>query len=123
MPQHSRLLVLSALLAFPACASRHEIGLYMPAGESTELLVGGDNPFVRIANDGPGRLDVVTTDGAGTEETLQLERGRLARSLRGGGALRLTAVGDAVNAAVVVDGSNGLSLRSPAPARPEAAKP
>ncbi len=123
MPQHSRLLVLSALLAFPACVSRHEIGLYMPAGESTEVLVGGDNPFVRIANDGPGRLDVVTTDGAGTEETLQLERGRLARSLRGGGALRLTAVGDAVKAAVAVDGSNGLSLRSPAPARPEAAKP
>ena len=123
MPSLSRLLFLSALLAFPACASRHEIGLYMPAGESTDVLVGGDNPFVRIANDGPGRLDVVTTDGAGTEETLQLERGKLARSLRGGGALRLTAVGDAVNAAVAVDGSNGLSLHTPAPARREAAKP
>ena len=123
MPPRSRLLVLSALLAFPACASHHRLGLQIPAGTTTEVLVGGDNPFVQVVNDGPGRLDVATTDGTGAENTLQLERGSLARSLRGGGAVRLTAVGDTVNAAVVVDGSSGVSMQRPAPARPEASKP
>lgn len=123
MTPRSRLLVLSALLACTACASHHRLGLQIPAGTSTEVLVGGENPFVQVANDGPGRLDVATTDGAGAEDALQLERGSHARSLRGGGALRLTAVGDTVNALVVVDGSTGVSMERPAPSRPAAGKP
>ncbi len=123
MTPRFRLLVLPALFAFTACASHHRLGLQIPAGTTTEVLVGGDNPFVQVVNDGPGRLDVATTDGTGAENTLQLERGSLARSLRGGGALRLTAVGDTVNAVVDVEGSNGLSVQHPAAARNEAGKP
>lgn len=123
MTPRSRLFVLSFLLGFTACASHHRLGLQIPVGTSAEILVGGDNPFVQVANDGPGHLDVATTDGTGAKDSLQLERGSLARNLRGGGALRLTAVGDTVNAVVAVDGSSGVSMQRPAPPRPTAGKP
>lgn len=123
MTPRSRLFVLSAMLAIPACASHHRLGLQIPAGTSAEVLVGGDNPFVQIAHDSPGRLDLVVTDGIGAEDSLPMQRGSLARTLRGGGALRLTAVGDTVIAVVDVDDSTGVSLQMPAPARPAPVKP
>lgn len=114
MLPRSRRFALLALLALTGCASHHRLGLQLPADNSAEVLVGGHNPFVQVANDGPGRLDVETTDGTGAKDTTQLLRGSLARNLRGGGLLRLTAVGDTVTAVVVVDDSSGVSLQRPA---------
>ena len=119
MPR-SRLCLLSLTsltLLGASCTSHHRLGVQLPPTTTAELLVGGSDPFVQVDNGGPGELEVQFTDAAGATDRSRLGPGSLARTMRGGGAVRLVSFDTTANAVLQVTGGDGVSLQRPAPDR------
>ncbi|MBL8735787.1 MAG: hypothetical protein JNL12_05110 [Planctomycetes bacterium] len=116
MPRTRRFAFSLALVA-ASCTSHHRLGLQLPPAATAELLVTGSEPFVQVDNGGPGQLDVQFTDAAGVTDRTRIGPGCLARTMRGGGAVRLTSLEATATAVLQVTGGDGVSLQRPAPDR------
>ena len=116
------LLLSLALLGASCSTSHHRLGVQLPPTTTAELVVSGSEPFVQVDNGGPGQLDVQFTDAAGVTDRTRIGPGSLARTLRGGGAVRLASLESTATAVLHVTGGDGVDLQRPAPDRPPAAR-
>ncbi|MCL4197869.1 MAG: hypothetical protein KJZ69_10290 [Phycisphaerales bacterium] len=80
-----------AVLSLTACSSESSIGLTLFPGDSASMEVEGSNPFIDVHNRGPGGVEVAfTAFGPGLPpDSVHLSRGSSARTLRGGGNIRI----------------------------------
>ncbi len=112
MTPNSRLgALVVALFLGAACTSNSQLGMVLRPETTATLQVLGDNPFVRVDNDGPGPIDVSFTPSVGSPDRVRVLRGSTARSMRGGGMLQFVLVeGDEAHLTVDVRGSTGFEL-------------
>ena len=116
--KHLRLLVLPFVLLATSCTTSHyQLGVQLPPTTAAELKVTGSEPFVQVDNGGPGQLDVEFTDAAGVLDRTRIGPGCIARTMRGGGAVRLTSLETTATAVLHVTGGDGVDLQRPAPDR------
>jgi len=106
-----------AALSLTACSGESSIGLTLFPGDSASIEVEGSNPFIDVHNRGPGRVEVAfTAFGPGlSPDSVHLSRGSSARTLRGGGSIRIANDSDErADLSVTATNCSGLALTQPA---------
>lgn len=99
------------LLACVGCASEATFGIVLRPGTYARLAVLGDNPFVRIDNQGPGEVEVTFVRSTGGADTTRLPTASTARNMRDGGTVCMSLANDATaDLYVLVQDATGTAL-------------
>ncbi len=99
------------LLACAGCASETTFHITLRYGTDARLEVLGNNPFVQIDNRGPGEAEVTFRCGTDRTDTTRLPTASIARTLPGGGTVRLSlALGSTADVHVLVQNAPGTAL-------------
>ena len=105
--------LVAILILCGGCSSYSQFGMVLQPGSMASLKALGDNPFVRVDNDGPGPIEVSFMPNVGSTEQVRVLRGSACRSLRGGGTLQFVLVeGNRADVQIEVQNATGADFRT-----------